>query len=88
MPTQANTSLVNISTYLFVDRAPNSATLSHKSTTWSLFLLTFTAVVFRAEIALLLAPLCLQLLYNKQISLFSLVKVGLVSGIFSLGPSI
>ncbi|KIM42281.1 glycosyltransferase family 22 protein [Hebeloma cylindrosporum] len=75
---------VNISTYLFLDRAPNSAKLSSKSMIWGLFFLTLTTVVFRAEVALLLAPLCLQLLYKKQISFLSLVKVGLVSGLFSL----
>jgi len=81
-------SLVNLSTHLLVDRAPNSTRFSPKNVMWALFLLTFTAVVFRAEVAILLAPLALQLLYNKQTSIFSLVQVGLFSGLFSLGKSI
>jgi len=81
-------SLVNLSTYLLVDRAPNSTKPSPKRVTWALSLLTFTVVVFRAEVLLLLAPLAFQLLYNKWISLLSLAKVGLLSGFFSLGEGI
>lgn len=47
-------------------------------------LLTFTAVVFRAEVALLLAPLAIQCLYLRYITFTSLVKTGLLSGILSL----
>ena len=50
----------------------------------ALSLLIFAAVVFRIELALLLAPLALQVLYNRWLSFGRLVKTCLVSGILSI----
>ena len=48
-------------------------------------LLTCTAVVFRAEVALLLIPLCLQFLFTKRLAFLHLIRVGIVSGLLSTG---
>lgn len=50
-------------------------------------LLVFTAVVFRAEVALLLGPIALLALIQGSTSFPALIKAGLVSGILSLGKS-
>jgi alpha-1,6-mannosyltransferase len=48
-------------------------------------LLTFTAVVFRSELTLLLGALALQFLATKRISFPRLVKTGLIAGLLSIG---
>ena len=73
--------LVNLATSFLLDapfRRGNSV----------IALLMFTAVVFRAEVVLLLGPLALQLLLTNQISFANLIKVGLISGLSSLGSSL
>lgn len=51
-------------------------------------LLTLTGVVFRAEVALLLAPLCLQFLILRYVSFSRLVKIGLASALASLALTV
>ncbi|GLB40722.1 putative alg9-like mannosyltransferase family protein [Lyophyllum shimeji] len=75
---------VNIATSLLIDRAPNKTKPSDRSITAAVALLTFTTVVFRAEVLLLLAPLVLQSLLHRHITLPKVVKVGLISGLLSL----
>ena len=48
-------------------------------------LLTFTAVVLRAEVTLLLGPIALQALWNRQVTFVRLVNLGLLSGLGSIG---
>jgi len=48
-------------------------------------LLTFTAAIMRAEVALLLAPYALQALWSQWISFGKLFRTGLVWGIASAG---
>ncbi|KAF8910453.1 Alg9-like mannosyltransferase family-domain-containing protein [Gymnopilus junonius] len=79
---------VNIAAYLMVDRAPSATKASNAGISWAIALLTSAAVIFRAEILLLLAPLSLQLLYTRHVSFFKLVKVGLISGLISLGATV
>ncbi|KAI0312103.1 Alg9-like mannosyltransferase family-domain-containing protein [Amylostereum chailletii] len=76
---------VNIATYLLLDREKNALRASRRSVTAALALLTFTAVVFRSEVALFLAPIALQSLFNRSITFTKLLKVGLVSGLTSIG---
>lgn len=76
---------VNIAFYALYDRAPQSQCPTRRSVEVAFALLTFTAVVFRSEVALLLAPLALQALLLRHISLMSLVRVGFLSGILSIG---
>ena len=77
--------VVNLAYYLLCDRAPGSMQASKKSINIAVALLTFTAVVFRSEVALLLAPLALQLLVQGHTTFIDLVKVGLLAGLMSVG---
>ncbi|KAF8055562.1 glycosyltransferase family 22 protein [Lyophyllum atratum] len=79
---------VNIAIYLLVDRAPNKTKPSQRSLTAAISLLTFTAVVLRAEVLLLLAPIVLQSLLHRNITLIKVIKVGLVSGLLSLALTV
>ncbi|KAH7884254.1 glycosyltransferase family 22 protein [Phlebopus sp. FC_14] len=75
---------VNLAYYSLYNRAPKSTRASQKNIDVAIALLVFTAVVFRSEIALLLAPLALQLLVARHTSFFHLVKVGLLAGLTSI----
>lgn len=77
--------LVNLALHLLVNRAPNSPRPIRSSIKKSIALLTFAAVVYRAEIALLLGPIVLFALLYNEISLTEVIKVGLVSGLSSVG---
>ena len=57
------------------------------SLTQALGLLTFTAIIFRAEVALLLAPLAIVGLYKRQIRMTDIFRISLLYGVPSLGPS-
>lgn len=74
-----------MASYLLINRAPNSLKASTASFNTAISLLVFTAVVFRAEILLLLGPFALQSLAQNHTTLRNLVKIGLISGVFSLG---
>ncbi|KAF5327333.1 hypothetical protein D9619_003978 [Psilocybe cf. subviscida] len=74
----------NTATYLLFDRAPSAPNPSRKSITIAVSLLVFTAVVLRAEVALFLGPLCLQLLYLRQVGFVRLLKIGLLSTAISV----
>lgn len=77
-------SVVNVASALLLSRHPSSTKPSRRSIYTAIILLTSTAVVFRAEIALLLAPLVLQALVLRYISFVQVVKVGMVSGLASI----
>lgn len=79
---------VNLAMYMVLDQAPNAKKPSSKSVGVAIGLLTFTAVVFRAEVLLLLASLVLHYLYLRFIGLFTVVKVGLVTALVSIGELI
>jgi hypothetical protein len=76
---------VNIATYLLLDRAPHAFRPSERSIKVAIALLTFTAVVFRAEVVLLLAPVVLQALWEGYIGLGDVLRVGMLAGCVSLG---
>ena len=79
--------VVNLAHYLLYNRAPKSTQASKRCINIAVALLTFTAVVFRSEVALLLAPLALQLLIRGHTTPLDLVKVGLLIGLTSVGQS-
>ncbi|KAK0446205.1 glycosyltransferase family 22 protein [Armillaria borealis] len=79
---------VNLATYLIVDGPPNAIRLSNARVTAVIALLTFTAVVFRAEVLLLLGPLSLQFLYLRYITFARLVKVGIFSTLVSIALTV
>ncbi|KAM5539258.1 hypothetical protein V8D89_007131 [Ganoderma adspersum] len=72
----------NIALRLIIDRAPNSTRPSKSNVHWAIALLTFATIVFRSELLLLLGPLALQSIL-RYTSLYSVIKVGLISGIIS-----
>ncbi|KIJ12871.1 glycosyltransferase family 22 protein [Paxillus involutus ATCC 200175] len=79
---------VNIAYYALYNRAPKSLQASKRSINTALTLLTFTSVVFRSEVALLLAPLALQLLVQGHITFLNLIKVGPLAGLTSVAITV
>ncbi|KAF8440477.1 alpha-1,6-mannosyltransferase subunit [Boletus edulis BED1] len=79
---------VNLANYMLYNRTPKSRQASKTRITIAVGLLTFTAVVFRSEVALLLAPLALQLLIQGHTTFLDLVKVGLLVGLTSIAITI
>ncbi|KAF9463957.1 Alg9-like mannosyltransferase family-domain-containing protein [Collybia nuda] len=75
---------VNFATSLLVDRAPNATRPSKHSVEMAIALLTFTTVIFRAEVLLLLGPLVLQCLISRNITILNVIKIGALSGIASI----
>ncbi|KAI5119638.1 hypothetical protein M0805_009000 [Coniferiporia weirii] len=75
---------VNIAYSYILSRMPNSIRPSQGNTTKAVALLTFTAVVFRAEILLLLGPLVLQALLARWISFSGVLKVGTLAASASI----
>ncbi|KAF8635074.1 hypothetical protein AX15_000563 [Amanita polypyramis BW_CC] len=68
-----------------VGHNPVSTRLVKRANKMAVALLTFTAVVLRAEIALLLAPLTIQALVTRKLTLLEVIRVGLYSGLASIG---
>ena len=76
---------VNVASYLLINRNPNSLRPPRTSFNTAIFLLIFSIVVFRAELALFLGPLALQALVQGHTTFTNLIKIGLISGLFSIG---
>ncbi|KAG1841033.1 glycosyltransferase family 22 protein [Suillus subalutaceus] len=76
---------VNLGFYALYNRAPQSQFPTRRSADVTFALLTFTAVVFRSEVALLLAPLAIQALLLRHISFTRLISVGFLSAMLSIG---
>ncbi|PCH42136.1 glycosyltransferase family 22 protein [Wolfiporia cocos MD-104 SS10] len=74
---------VNLSLYLWNNRTPHTTRPWPSSVKQVLALLAFTAAVFRSEVLLLLGPLALQTLICGYVSVFGLVKIGVVYGLGS-----
>lgn len=77
--------VVNIALSRIIGHNPVSVGQVKRSYKVAIGLLTFTTVVFRAEIALLLAPLVLQSLLKRKLTILEVIKVGLYSGLPSIG---
>jgi alpha-1,6-mannosyltransferase len=77
--------VVNIALSRIIGHNPVSVGQVKRSYKVAIGLLTFTTVVFRAEIALLLAPLVLQSLLTRKLTILEVIKVGLYSGLASIG---
>jgi alpha-1,6-mannosyltransferase len=71
---------VNLALYLILVQDRKA-----EKTQGAIALLTFATVVFRSEIFLLLVPVVLQSLFLGYTSLLNIVRVGLISGLISLG---
>ncbi|KAF9232948.1 Alg9-like mannosyltransferase family-domain-containing protein [Melanogaster broomeanus] len=79
---------VNFAYYALYNRAPKSVQAPSKNITIAVALLTFTAVVFRSELAVLLALLALQLLIEGHSTFLNLVTVGLLAGLTSIAITV
>ncbi|KAJ7496638.1 glycosyltransferase family 22 protein [Mycena latifolia] len=79
---------VNLSTYLLIDRAPNTLKPSQRSVTASIALLAFSAVVFRAELAALLAAFALQSIFFGHASFWRVCTVGALSTLASIALTV
>ncbi|KAI0067225.1 alpha-1,6-mannosyltransferase subunit [Artomyces pyxidatus] len=79
---------VNVATWLLMNREKNALRVPERNIRVALSLLTFTAVVLRAEVVLLLGPLALQALFCRWITFRSLVKTGIMSGISSIALTV
>lgn len=75
----------NVALYLLYNRARNSTRPSTRSVHVAISLLTFATVVFRSELLMLLGPLVLQALLSGSTTFKNVIKVGLISGIASVG---
>ncbi|KAH9041595.1 alpha-1,6-mannosyltransferase subunit [Lactarius pseudohatsudake] len=73
--------LVNFALYQLLGNGPRPAFRA-------VALLTFAAVVIRAELAALLGSFAIQLLLDGRISLTRLIKVGLISGLVSVASTV
>jgi alpha-1,6-mannosyltransferase len=69
---------------MLIEQSPHLKKPSKLNVNIAVALLTFTTVVFRAEILLLLIPIALQALWLRYITFSNLLVVGLVSGLASL----
>lgn len=76
---------VNISLSLLLGRGSGAGRVSTTRASWAIALLTFAAVAIRMEIAGLLGLFAIQLLFDGTLSITRLVKVGIISGLVSIG---
>lgn len=79
---------VNFASYLLLNCEKNTVRLHRHKLGAAIALLTFSAVVLRAEVTLLLGPIALQVLWNRQITFVRLVKLGLLSGLSSIALTV
>ncbi|EKM61314.1 glycosyltransferase family 22 protein [Phanerochaete carnosa HHB-10118-sp] len=79
---------VNIALCRLWDRAPNATRPTARGIDISIVLLVFASVVFRAEVAVLLAAVVLQALWSRRTSLLRVIKVGLISSFVSIGLTV
>ncbi|KAI0079622.1 hypothetical protein K474DRAFT_1639550 [Panus rudis PR-1116 ss-1] len=75
---------VNIASCILLYRSSNKPKPTPRDLGRVIALLTFTSIVFRAEVALLLAPVTVHALFSGGISFKKLLKVGVVSGLASI----
>ncbi|KAJ4483563.1 glycosyltransferase family 22 protein [Lentinula aciculospora] len=78
---------VNVASALLLSRYPNSPKPSPASVYTAIALLTSTAVIYRAELVLLLGPLVLQCLLSRYVSFGGVIKVGTVVGLLSMATT-
>ena len=76
---------VNIAFSLLLGRGSGAGRASATRASWAVALLTFAAVVIRMEIAGLLGLFTIQLLLDGTLSITRLIKVGVISGLGSIG---
>ncbi|TFK71490.1 alpha-1,6-mannosyltransferase subunit [Pluteus cervinus] len=75
---------VNMAYFCLLPRTPKAKNPSRTRIYAAIVLLTFTSVVFRSEVAALLAPIVIQALLQRQVDFVTVVLVGLISGLASI----
>ncbi len=78
---------MNLAYFCLLPRTPKAKNPSRTRVYAAIVLLTFTAVVFRSEVAALLAPIVIQVLLQRQADFVTVVLVGLTSGLVSISKS-
>lgn len=79
---------VNLAYFALYNRAPQSVYPSQTSVDVAASLLVFTAVVFRSEVALLLASLSLQFLAQGHTTFARLIKVGFSAAVAAVALTV
>ncbi|KAH8099358.1 alpha-1,6-mannosyltransferase subunit [Cristinia sonorae] len=77
----------NLASYLLMNRSAKVARPSQRNVHAAIALLTFTAVVLRAEVALFLAPLILQYILYGGVTIPNLIKVGGLTTLVSVATT-
>lgn len=77
--------VVNLASYLLLNRAPNSSRPPQCDLHRAISLLIFAAVVFRSEVAMFVGPIVLQALLHGQSTISKLLVIGIVAGVGSAG---
>ncbi|KAF8648108.1 hypothetical protein AX16_006405 [Volvariella volvacea WC 439] len=75
---------VNAAIYSLIPPYPRLNKPTRQGTYRAIALLTFTAVIFRAEVTLLLIPITLQALLSRTVKMNTLIVHGVVAGLGSL----
>jgi len=78
---------VNVAIYFLIPNAPARASPTRSRLLTAISLLVFTSVVFRSEVALLLAPIAIHAMLFS-VPLFRVVKTGTMSAAVSIGLTI
>ncbi|KAG0708123.1 glycosyltransferase family 22 protein [Suillus ampliporus] len=79
---------VNLAFYALYNGALQSQYPPRKNVDVAFALLTFTAVVFRSEVVLLLAPLAIQALLLQRTTFLRLIRIGFLSGLVSIALTV
>ncbi|KAJ7684607.1 glycosyltransferase family 22 protein [Mycena polygramma] len=79
---------VNLAAYFLVDRAPNGLRPSQKRVSASIALLAFSAVVFRAELAALVAAFTLQSIFLGHTTFWRAFNIGALSTLASIALTV
>ncbi|TFY74397.1 hypothetical protein EWM64_g9615 [Hericium alpestre] len=80
--------IINISTYLLINRNRNAQRPSQTAIGGALALLIFTAVIFRAEVALLAIVIAFQSLLNGNLRLSRFILVGFLASISAIALTV
>ncbi|KAH9924097.1 glycosyltransferase family 22 protein [Amylocystis lapponica] len=72
---------VNLALYNIINHGSSSLRPSPSNVRNAITLLTFTTVVIRSEVLLLLGPLVLQFWYKRYITFSKTIKTGLIAGV-------
>ena len=76
--------LVNVAISFLIPNAPARASPTHSRLLAAVSLLVFTSIVFRSEVAFLLAPVVFHAILSS-VAPFRVIKTGIISAAVSIG---